>query len=110
MLRHYGQILPAKIAKRRSAPSRTARRSTFAQITDSSLRNVLAVPSYPLAEFRQAKLQIELPIAPRSRGTPPQPHSRRHAMVGSKPLEPQNETLRCATQYSVAHLCPSAGC
>ena len=53
---------------------------------------------------------IEQPIAQPDRETPPPPHSRRHAMGGSTPLEPTNETLPCATRTSVVRLFPIVAC
>src|SRR5882757_7896351 len=68
-----------------------------------------AFPSYPPCRWAELFL-IEQPIAPPDRGTPRQLHSRRHAVVGSKPPEPTNETLLCARRASALRLFPIGGC
>src|SRR5260370_8229454 len=67
-----------------------------------------AFPSYPLAVFGQAILEIEPPIVLSARGTPRQWQSLRLAMVGSKQPGPGSETLQSARRILVVRHFPSA--
>ena len=85
-------------AKRRTAPSRSARRFSFV-LRASNLLSPVDVPLVPLPSatpFGQAIWHFEQPIVLADRGTPRQRQSRRLASVGSRPLGPRNETLRNA--------------
>src|SRR6185295_8624605 len=96
----------SKRMKRRAAFSSARRFNSYTFVCTSYVSSF--VPGVPLLSALPLgrAFMIELPIALWARGTPRQLHSRRHAVVGSRPLALRSETLRCATRVSTTRLCP----
>ena len=99
-----GFNFPTKRMKRRAAFSSARRFNSYTFVCTSYVSSF--VPGVPLLSALPLgrAFMIELPIALWARGTPRQLHSRRHAKVGSRPLVPRSETLRCATPASTTRL------
>ena len=89
--------LPKRM-KRRAAFSSARRFNSYTFVCTSYVSSL--VPGVPLLSALPLgrAFMIELPIAPWARETPRQLHSRRHAVVGSRPLvlEERNSPVRDA--------------